>query len=114
MAKKVNTDEVVTKKYSKKKRPALNPENEENQMIALATNLAKQKLIDGTASSQLICHYLNLSTTKAKLEKEKLVEENKLLKAKTESIQTQKDIDESYKKVIQALKDYSGVDSDEY
>lgn len=106
MAKSKTKDSNSKSKHNM--RPALSPENEENQLISLATNLAKQRLLDGTASNQLICQCLSLGTTKSRLEKEKLEEENKLLKAKTEAIQSQKSIDESYKKVIMALKEYSG------
>ena len=48
----------------KKMRPALTPEARENQMIALAVDLAEQQLRDGTASSQVITHYLKLGSTK--------------------------------------------------
>lgn len=63
----------------------LTPESRENQMVYLAVDLAEQQLRDGTASSQVITHFLKLGSTKEKLEKEKLEEENKLLKAKTEN-----------------------------
>ena len=66
--------------------PALDPESRENQLISLAVNLAEEKLRDGTASNQLIVHYLKLGSTKERLEKEKLEKENELLKAKTEAI----------------------------
>lgn len=42
---------------SKKMRPALSPEARENQMIALAVDLAERQLIEGTASSQVITHF---------------------------------------------------------
>ena len=42
----------------KKIRPALSPEAEEEQMISLAHDLVKQRLIDGTASSQETTHFL--------------------------------------------------------
>ena len=43
-------------------RPALTPEARENQLIALAVNLAEKQLREGTASSQVITHYLKKST----------------------------------------------------
>lgn len=97
-------------------RPALSPESRENQMIALAVDLAEQQLRDGTASSQVITHYLKLGTTKEKLEKEKLIEENKLLRAKTDNLRAQKDMAEVYANAIAAMKNYSGIGSepDEY
>lgn len=97
----------------KRIRPAIDPEDRENQLIALATNVAEQKLRDGTASSQLIVHYLKLGTTKERLEKEKLEEENKLLRAKTESLKSAQKMEEGYEKVIAALKKYSGNGTEE-
>lgn len=94
-------------------RPALNEEARENQLISLAMDLAEQQLRDGTASSQVITHYLKLSSTKEKLEKEKLIEENKLLKAKTENLQSLKRIEELYSESLNAMRDYSGHGSDE-
>ena len=74
----------------KKIRPALTPEARENQLIALAVDLVEQRLLDGTASSQETTHFLKLGSMRNRLEMEKLEEENRLLKAKTESIQSQK------------------------
>ena len=64
---------------SRKIRPALTPEARENQMISLAVDLAEKQLIEGTASSQVITHYLKLGTMNHKLELEKLKKENELL-----------------------------------
>lgn len=89
-------------------RPALSPDAEEQQMINLAVNLAKQKFLDGTASSQLIVHYLKLATEDTRLEREKLRSENLLLEAKREAIQSQQRDEELYKEVLDALKLYSG------
>lgn len=93
---------------NKRLRPATTPEARENQMIALAVNLAEQQLLDGTASSQVITHYLKLGSTKERLEKEKLEEENKLLRAKTESLESQKRIEELYAQALTSMREYSG------
>lgn len=98
---------------SKKIRPALTPEARENQLIYLATELAEQQLRDGTASSQVITHYLKLGSTKEKLEREKLQEENKLLRAKTEHLQSEKKMEELYEKAINAMIRYGGSGGDE-
>jgi len=98
----------------KKLRPGLTPESRENQMIALAVDLAEKQLIEGTASSQVITHFLKLGSTKERLEKEKLEEENKLLRAKTEALQSAKRVEELYSDAIAAMRKYSGNgDSDE-
>lgn len=101
------------KAREKKMRPALTPEAREKQMISYAVDLAEQQLIDGTASSQVITHYLKLGSSKALLEKEKLEKENELLKAKTESIQSAQRIEEMYAQALDAMRDYSGRGGDD-
>lgn len=96
-------------------RPALDPEAREGQLTALAVDLAEKQLRDGTASSQVITHFLKLATTKAKLENERLIEENRLLKAKTEALQSAKNIEGLYADAIKAMRNYSGQgDPNEY
>lgn len=92
---------------AKKGRPALNPESRENQMISLAVDLAERQLREGTASSQVITHYLKLGSTREKLEKEKLEQENKMLRARTEAIESGKRVEELYSNVLEAMKSYS-------
>jgi hypothetical protein len=96
------------KSTSRKVRPALTPEARENQLIYLATDLAEQQLRDGTASSQVITHYLKLGSTKEKIEKEILLKQKDLISAKTEALQSAKRIEELYANAISAMKKYSG------
>ena len=97
---------------SRKIRPALTPEARENQLISLAVDLVEQRLIDGTASSQETTHFLKLGSVKNRLEMEKLEEENRLLKAKTESIQSQKRVEELYAEALNAMRSYAGQAGD--
>ena len=92
----------------KKRRPALSPEARENQLISLAVDLVEQRLLDGSASSQETTHFLKLGSMKNQLEMEKLREENRLLQAKTESIQSAKRVEELYAEAINAMRRYSG------
>lgn len=94
--------------HEKMIRPALTPEAQENQMISLAVDLVKQRLLDGTASSQETTHFLKLGSMKNRLEMEKLVEENRLLKAKTEALQSQKRVEELYSEALNAMRNYAG------
>ena len=105
---KVKTSEPV-----KKIRPALTPEARENQMISLAVDLAEKQLQEGTASSQVITHYLKLGSMRERLEREKLAEENKLLRAKTKSIEEAADMKDLYVNAIKALARYSGNGDDD-
>lgn len=93
----------------KKSRPALTAEGREKQMISLAIDCAEKQLREGTASSQVITHYLKLASTKNLLEMEKLKKENELLKAKTDAIKSAKSQEELYAKAIAAIRRYSGA-----
>ena len=77
----------------------------------MAIDCAEKQLREGTASSQVITHYLKLASTKNQLEMEKLKKENELLKAKTEAIKSAKSQEELYAKAIEAIRIYSGAGS---
>lgn len=94
----------------KEMRPAIAPEARENQMISLAERLAEKQLMEGTASSQVITHYLKLGSMRERLERERLEEENKLLRAKTKALEDQKEIKELYLDALKAMRRYSGQD----
>lgn len=89
-------------------RPAINPEARENQMISLAESLAEKQLRDGTASSQVITHYLKLGSTKERIERVILERQAELITAKTEALQSAKRVEELYANAIAAMKRYSG------
>lgn len=93
---------------SNKMRPALTTEARENQLISLAVNLAEKQLAEGTASSQVITHYLKLGSTKERIEKEILEKQKELIEAKTESLKSAKRIEELYTEALNAMKDYNG------
>lgn len=99
---------------SKKIRPAINPEQRENQMISLAVDLAEKQLLEGTASSQVITHYLKLGTKKEKIERDILEKQKELITAKTEALKSQKRVEELYAEALTAMRRYNGQgDSDE-
>lgn len=99
---------ISSSEPAKRIRPALTPEARENQMISMAVDLAERQLRDGTASSQVITHYLKLGTMKERLEREKLEEENKLLRAKTAAIESGRSTEEMLSKALKAFGIYSG------
>lgn len=99
-------------KGSRKVRPALSPEARENQLISLAVDLAERQLLDGSASSQVITHFLKLGTTRAELEKEKLKRENKVLDAKAKAIESSEEIKVLYENALKAMRDYAGHGED--
>lgn len=103
---KVNT--TKSSEATKRIRPGLTPEARENQLIYLATDLAEKQLREGTASSQVITHYLKLGTTKERVEREILEKQKELITAKTEAIQSAKRVEELYANAISAMRKYGG------
>lgn len=94
-----------------KRKPALTPESREKQLIAMATDLAAQQLADGSASSQVITHFLKAGSERERIERERLKTENDLLKAKIEALQSAKHTEELFANAIEAMKRYSGAGS---
>ena len=92
----------------RKRRPPLSPEARENRMISLAVDLAEKQLMEGTASSQVITHYLKMGSTKERIEREILEKQKELIEAKTKNLQSVERQDELYKKALDAMRNYSG------
>ena len=97
-----------TEEAPKKLRPALSPQARENQLISLAIDLAEKQLMEGTASAQVITHYLKLATTRERIERDILEEQKQLLRAKTEAINSSKRVEELYENALNAMRLYSG------
>lgn len=100
----------VTNNSGRRIRPATTPEARENQMISLAMDAAEKQLLEGTASSQVITHFLKLATEKARLEREVLEVQKDLIVAKRETLQSQQRSEELYANAIKAFKHYAGQD----
>ena len=94
-----------------RRRRALTPEARENQLVALAYDLAEQQLLDGTISSQVLTQLIRAGSIKGRAELLKLERENELLKAKTESLQSAQRTDEIYADALKAMRDYSGLET---
>ena len=100
----------MSKKSEKPKSlPALDPESRENQLISLAVNLAEEKLRDGTASNQLIVHYLKLGSTPWPATKEELIDYATRTCAPDEVIENLEELDddtEIYESIEDIWPDY--------
>lgn len=96
---------------SRQLRPATTVEGRENQMVSLAVNLAERQLREGTASAQVITHYLKLGTTREQLEQEKLLRENELLRSRTEAMESAKRVEELYGEALNAMRSYAGYNN---
>lgn len=97
-------------KPNRRSPPAKTIEGRENQLVGLAVDLAEKQLANGTASAQVLTHFLRLGTVKSRLELEKIKQENLLLAAKTDAIESARRIEELYDKALKAMRGYQGQD----
>lgn len=102
------TDNKPAEDPKPRRRPATTPEARENQLIALAVDLTEKQLREGTATSQVITHYLKLGSSREKLEQERLTREVKLLDEKAEAMASAKRVEELYAKALDAMRSYAG------
>lgn len=100
-------------KLERRRAPASSPEARENQLISLAEARAEEQLRNGTASSQVIVHYLRLGSMREKLERDKLKSEVEMLKAKKEALDSTKRIEELYSEAMRAVRSYRGEAEDD-
>lgn len=110
MATRRRTPDESSDSTPKLYRPATTPEARENQLVALAVDLVEKQLREGTASSQVIAHYLKLGSSREKLEQERLGKENELLTAKVEAMASAKRVEELYGAALNAMRSYAGQD----
>lgn len=101
------------KRLDAKTPPPLTPEARENYMISLAMDRAEEQLRDGTASAQVIVHYLRLGTRKDRIEQEQEELKNELLKAKTDAIKAAENTERLYAEAMKAFRYYGGEGEDE-
>lgn len=101
----------MAKATSRQAAPAKDPESREQQLVNLAVNLAEQQLMDGSASSAVITHYLKMATKREALERDILQKQSVFLEAKATSISQAKDNENIAKEAMEAFKTYNSSSS---
>lgn len=96
---------------ARKRTPATTPEQQENRLIAAAVDLAAKQLEEGTASAQVITHFLKLGSSREKLEQEQLSRRNELLQAQREALEAAGRIEELIGAAVTAFKSYQSTSS---
>ena len=94
------------------KKPARSTQAQERKLVNLAVTLAEKQLADGTASAQVITHYLKLGTATAALERERLEQEVKLKAAQIAAHESSRRTETLYSEAIAAMRRYQGGSSD--
>lgn len=84
------------------------PEGREQQITARAMELAEEQIENGTASAQVISHFLKAGSQRERLEQERLQSENALLKSRIKQIEDGTQMIALYEDAIQAMRGYSG------
>lgn len=114
MPRRSNSDQEIRLDSKKKvNKIAISPKARENQIISAAYDLAEKRILNGTASSQEIIHFLRMGSEKEKLERIKLEEENKLLREKTKSLAAATNIEQILKDGLKALGNYRLTESED-
>lgn len=106
------------KKEPSRQRPATTPEARENQLIGKAVDLAERQLEEGTASAQVLTHYLKLGSSREKLEQARIQLENEFLEVKREALESAQRVESLYNEALNAMRAYAGqqvepIDEDE-
>lgn len=91
-----------------RRKPATTPEARENQLVSDAIDLAERQIRDGTASSQVLTHFLKLGSTRERLEQQRLEHENELTRVKIEAMESAKRVEELYAEALTAMRSYRG------
>lgn len=92
----------------RRRRPATTPEGRETQLIADAYNLAERQLIEGSASAQVITHFLKAGSTRDALERRKIEQENLMMSARIEEIASRQRQEELFVEALRAMRSYTG------
>jgi hypothetical protein len=92
-----------------RRKPATSPEIRENELASAAYDLAEDQIRSGTASSQVITHFLKMGSTRERLEQERMRHEVELMEVKKEQLEGQKKVEELYVNALEAMRGYSGL-----
>lgn len=87
---------------------ARTPEAREQQLVALSYDLAEQQLLKGTASSQVMSHFLKIGSTREKIELQKIKQETILVEAKVKDLANVEDMKKLYSEAMDAMRGYGG------
>lgn len=115
VAKRLAMGEEDSEPKRRRRPPATTPEDREQMLIGAAMDLAEKQILDGTASSQVVTHFLKIGSSRERLEKQKLEQENELLKAKIVAIGSGEEIKQLYGEALRAMRQYAGQEvEDDY
>lgn len=100
----------------KKPRPrrATTPEGREQQLVALAVDVAEEMMRNGNAPAQIVTHYLKIGSTREKIELELKREEIEVAKMRRETMAAAARIESVYAEALSAMREYQGAPTDNH
>ena len=99
---------MAKRRPTRRKKPATTSRGREEQIVSAAYDLAEKQIEDGTASSQVITHFLKHGSSREGLEQERLRRENELLTEKVANMASARRVEELYADALDAMRRYSG------
>lgn len=104
---------MARQRTTTRRRPATSPEQREMQLTDAAYDLAEEQIENGTASSQVLTHFLKMGSSRERLEQERMRHEVELMEVKKEHLEGQKRVEELYVSALEAMRGYSGLGAGE-
>lgn len=95
----------------RRRRPARTPEAREDQLADAAYDLAEDQIRSGTASSQVITHFLKAGSRREAMEQLKMTHEIELMEVKREQLRAETRREELFSEAIEAMRSYQGLGS---
>ncbi len=103
-SKRVNTNPSSSRQGA----PATTPFAREQQLASMSYDLAEKQIQDGTASSQVLTHFLKMGSSREVLEQERMRNEISLMNAKREHMQSMERQEELFAAALLAMTTYRG------
>lgn len=109
-------EEVYEKTMKKRKKSSRSrtPEARLDYLTNLAVDEAEKRLLNGTATTQLLTTLINYGTAKAKMELKKMTMDLRVSEAKINQMESQQSSSEMYEKALKAFASYRGEKSEDF
>lgn len=98
---------------NKNKRTAVSPKDREEELVSLAYDVAEEQMRNGTATSQVITHFLKLGSLREQKELETMDMKNEFVAQKIELMKSQERNKEIAEEAMRAFRSYQ-PGGDEY
>lgn len=103
--------ERTPERRGRRRQPATTPEAREAELSMKAYDLAETQLENGTASSQVITHFVKAGSRREQMEQLKIAHEIELMEVKKDALASQARTEALFEEALVAMRSYSGMGS---